>query len=211
MSGSCQFTKGHERFYCRIHADVRLSLTDEQCRTAARLAAAPPVEPGSGGRTPTFSGENRADCEHCGFGLYAHECPVLEQGRPPDIGWDANDDYDTPPVEPRLRADTETALEGMPDSIASDYRAEVLAMRAVPPPVREAGLRAWWAKVHPHGSERDWERWDAEFAALLDEPVPLDGLQRAWPFLDDAARDAIDKALRAARLTDLKGATDAEV
>ena len=30
----CLFVPPHEPFYCRIHADVRLRLTDEHCRRA---------------------------------------------------------------------------------------------------------------------------------------------------------------------------------
>ena len=34
----CLFVPPHEPFYCRIHADVRLRLTDERCRRAATPA-----------------------------------------------------------------------------------------------------------------------------------------------------------------------------
>jgi hypothetical protein len=34
----CLFFKMPEAFYCRIHADVRLSLTDERCRRGAGVS-----------------------------------------------------------------------------------------------------------------------------------------------------------------------------
>lgn len=38
LTPPCQFGPRHEPFYCRIHGDVRLALTDERCRTGFRAA-----------------------------------------------------------------------------------------------------------------------------------------------------------------------------
>ena len=43
MTEPCMFTPPHEPFYCRIHADVRLRLTDERCRRAERQARPVPA------------------------------------------------------------------------------------------------------------------------------------------------------------------------
>lgn len=42
MTEPCMFPNLHELFYCRIHADVRLRLTDERCRRGVTLTASEP-------------------------------------------------------------------------------------------------------------------------------------------------------------------------
>ena len=42
MTEPCMFPNLHEPFYCRIHADVRLRLTDERCRRGVTLTQPQP-------------------------------------------------------------------------------------------------------------------------------------------------------------------------
>ena len=56
----CLFVPPHEPFYCRIHADVRLALTDERCRRAER--------------------EARPDAEEHHFDAACEECRLRARG-----------------------------------------------------------------------------------------------------------------------------------
>lgn len=77
MTEPCMFTPPREPFYCRIHADVRLRLTDERCRRAvagadlAGLLHAAVIDTGWGACVHSPEGEWSSFCEEAAARLHA--------------------------------------------------------------------------------------------------------------------------------------------
>ena len=73
MTEPCMFPNLHEPFYCRIHADVRLRLTDERCRRGVTLTQ---PQPDDGLREADRVREAEADVHRLLLGMVTTSWPL---------------------------------------------------------------------------------------------------------------------------------------